>query len=232
MDKLKVLIVIGSPGAGKGTQANLLSEKLGFYHFSSSKVVGHIIENAQPESFIEIDNVKYYFEEQKKLREEGKLWDDKFLTHFVKEKTKELYDDGNGILFDGAIRTPYEGEHVVPLLKKLYGPEAIEVIYIDITEDETVFRNSHRRECELIRHPVLYSEETKKLTQCQIDGSNLVERKDDDIEVIKVRLKEFREKTKPLLDIFKKQGLQIHQIDGSPKPVVVFENILKALGIK
>jgi len=232
MDKLKVLIVIGSPGAGKGTQANLLSEKLGFYHFSSSKVVGRIIENAQPGSFIEVEGVKYYFEEQKKIREEGKLWDDAFLTHFVKEKIQELYDEGNGIVFDGAIRTLYEGEHIIPLLKELYGDEAIEVIYIDITEDEAVFRNSHRKECELMRHPVLYCQETAKLTQCQIDGSNLVERKDDDVEVIKIRLKEFQEKTKPLLDIFQKQGLKIHQIDGSPKPVVVFERILKALKIK
>ena len=232
MDKLKVLIVIGSPGAGKGTQANLLSEKLGFFHFSSSRVVGQIIENAQPGSFIEIDKVKYSFEEQKKIREEGKLWDDIFLTHFVNKKIKELYDEGYGIIFDGTIRTPYEGEHVIPLLKELYGAEAIEVIYIDITEVETVLRNTHRRECELMRHPVLYSKETEKLTQCQIDGSNLVERTDDDIEVIKIRLKEFREKTKPLLDIFQKQGLKIHQIDGSPKPITVFESILKVLRIE
>jgi adenylate kinase len=232
MNNLRVLIAIGAPGAGKGTQVNLLSEKLGFYHFSSSKVVGQIIENAKPGSFIEIDNVKYYFEEQKKLREEGKLWDDVFLTHFVKEKVKELHNDGSGIIFDGAIRTSYEGEHTIPYLKELYGADAIEVVYIDITEDETVFRNTHRRECELMRHPVLYSEETTKLTQCQIDGSRLVERTDDDIEVIKIRLKEFREKTKPLLDVFKKQGLKIHQIDGSPKPVIVYESILKALRIE
>jgi adenylate kinase len=231
MNNLKVLIVIGAPGAGKGTQTNLLSEKLGFYHFSTSKIVGRIIENAEPESFIEIDGIKYYFQDQKKLREEGKLWDDIFLTHFVKEKIKELHEEGSGIIFDGAIRTPYEGENIIPFLKDLYGSESIEVLYIDITEEDTVFRNTHRRECELMRHPVLYNDETQKMTQCQIDGSKLVERVDDNIEVIKTRLKEFKEKTKPLLDIFQSQGLKIHHIDGSPKPATVYENILKSLNI-
>ena len=148
MSNLKVLIVIGAPGAGKGTQVNLLSEKLGFYHFSSSKIVGRIIENAEPSSSIEIDGTRYYFQDQKKLREEGKLWDDVFLTYFVKRKIQELHDEGSGIIFDGAIRTPYEGENIIPFLKDLYGNDAIEVLYIDISEEETVFRNTHRRECE------------------------------------------------------------------------------------
>jgi len=232
MDNPKILIIIGSPGAGKGTQSNLLSEKLGFYHFSTSKVVGRIIENAESGSFVEVDGTKYYFEEQKKLREKGKLWDPPFLTHFVKEKTKELHQEGKGIVFDGAIRTMYEVENLIPLLKELYGPENIEVVYIEITEDEAVFRNSHRKECELMRHPVLYSEETESLTKCQIDGSGLVERKDDDPEVIKVRLKEFKERTMPLLDFFSKEKVKIHHIDGSPSPADVFKSILKSLGMQ
>jgi len=232
MENQKVLIIIGSPGAGKGTQSNLLSEKFGLYHFSTSKVVGRIIESAEPGSFVEVEGVKYYFEEQKKLREEGKLWDPPFLTHFVKEKTKELHKEGKGIVFDGAIRTTYEVENVIPLLKELYGAENIEVFYIEITEDEAIFRNSHRKECELMRHPVLYSEETKNLTRCQIDGSKLVERKDDDPVVIKVRLKEFRERIMPLLEFLSKEKLKVHQIDGSPTPDDVFKSVLKSLGMQ
>jgi len=51
----KVLIILGSPGSGKGTQANLLSEKFGLYHFRSSGIVGRIIEKAEPGSFIEVE---------------------------------------------------------------------------------------------------------------------------------------------------------------------------------
>lgn len=232
MNKQKALIIIGSPGSGKGTQANLLSEKFGLYHLRSSRIVGRIIEKAEPGSFIEVEGQKYYFEEQKQLSESGKLWDPPFLTYFIQEKTRQLHKQGEGIVFDGAVRTMYEGEKVIPLLKQLYGPDNIKVIYLEITEDEAIFRNSHRRECELARHPVLYSQETVKLTKCQLDGSKLIERKDDSPEVIKVRLKEFKDRTMPLLKLFEKQGLIVDKIDGSPSPANVFKSILKALGEK
>lgn len=232
MEQKKVLIIIGSPGSGKGTQANLLSEKFGLYHFRSSRIVGRIIEKAEPGSFIEVEDKKYYFEEQKQLSENGKLWDPPFLTYFVQEKIKQLHKEGERIVFDGAVRTMYEGERVIPLLKQLYGADNIKVIYLEITEDEAIFRNTHRRECELARHPVLYSQETAKLTKCQLDGSKLIERKDDSPEVIKVRLKEFKDRTMPLLKLFEKQGLIVDKIDGSPSPANVFKNILKVLGEK
>ena len=227
MKQEKVFLIIGSPGAGKGTQANLLSERFGFYHFRSSRIVGRIIEKAEPGSFIEIEGKKYYFEKQKQLRESGKLWDPAFLTYFVQEKIRQLHKEGEGIVFDGAIRTMYEGERVIPLLKQLYGADNIKVIYLEITEDEVIFRNTHRRECELIRHSVLYSQETVKLTKCQLDGSKLVKRKDDNPEVIKVRLKEFQDRTVPLLKLFEKQGLIVDKINGSLSPADVFHAILK-----
>ncbi len=229
MKQKKALIIIGSPGSGKGTQANLLSEKFGLYYFRSSRIVGRIIEKAEPGSFIEVEGKKYYFEEQKQLRENGKLWDPPFLTYFVQEKTRQLHKQGEGIIFDGVLRTMYEGEKVIPLLKQLYGIDNIKVIYLEITEDEAIFRNSHRRECELARHPVLYSQETVKLIKCQLDGSKLVERKDDSPEVIKVRLKEFQDRTMPLLKLFEKQGLIVDKIDGSLSPANVFNNILKII---
>jgi len=232
MEQEKFLIIIGSPGAGKGTQANLLSEKLGFYHFQNSKIIGRIIDQAEPGSFVEVDGKKYYFEQQKKLREQGKLWDPPFFTHFLIQKIQELHQEGKEVVFDGTPRTLYEGQRTIPLLKELYGAENMDVIFIEITEDEAIFRNSHRRECKLVRHPVLYSEETAKLTKCQLDGSELIERKDDDPEVIKTRLREFRERTMPLLKFLEEQKLRVHKIDGSPSPVEVFNSILKTLGVK
>lgn len=222
-------MVIGSPGAGKGTQVNLLSEKLGFYHFKTSAIVGRIIEEADPGSFVEIEGDKYYFEEQKKLRADGKLWDDAFVTYFTNEKVKELHGEGKNIIFDGYPRTLYEAKHTIPILKDLYGKDNVEFLYIEISEEEAIFRNTHRRECELMRHPVLYSEENSKLTKCQIDGSDLVERKDDDSEIIKVRLGEFREKTMSILSVVEEENIKIHNINGSPAPVKVFENVLKAI---
>jgi len=80
-----------------------------------------------------------------------------------------------------------------------------------------------------MRHTILYNDETTKLTKCPFDGSKLVARKDDKPEVIKIRLKQYEERTFPLIEFFKKQDLEVKKINGAPAPVIVFENILKVL---
>ena len=163
------------------------------------------------------------------MREEGKLWSPPFVVYLVKEKLRELAKEGKGVILAGSPRTIYEGENIIPFLKKLYEPENIKVIFLEVSEKEVAWRNTRRRECALIRHPILYSEETAKLKKCPLDGSKLVSRVDDDLEKIKVRLKEYREKTFPLIDLFEKQGLRVIKVDGSPPPADVFEDVLKAL---
>ncbi|MDP2664004.1 MAG: adenylate kinase, partial [bacterium] len=88
---------------------------------------------------------------------------------------------------------------------------------------------SHRRECELIRHPIVYIKETAKLTKCPLDGSKLVLRKDDNPEIIKTRLKEYKEKTFPLIDLLKKQGLKVIKVNGEQLVADVFKDFLKAV---
>ena len=228
-NKKKIIIVMGSPGSGKGTQAVLLAEKFDLYHWETSKIVGSKIEKAPKGSFVQVGKEKFYFEKEKKLREEGKLWSPPFVVYLVKEKLRELAKEGKGVILAGSPRTIYEGENIIPFLKKLYEPENIKVIFLEVSEKEVAWRNTRRRECALIRHPILYSEETAKLKKCPLDGSKLVSRVDDDLEKIKVRLKEYREKTFPLIDLFEKQGLRVIKVDGSPPPADVFEDVLKAL---
>lgn len=80
-----------------------------------------------------------------------------------------------------------------------------------------------------MRHPILFTKETKKLTKCPFDGSKLLFRKDDTPEVIKVRLEEYKEKTFPLVELFKKQGLNIKRVNGEQSVADVFNDILKVL---
>ena len=81
-----------------------------------------------------------------------------------------------------------------------------------------------------MRHPILYSDETKGLKFCPIDGSELIKREGlDDIESIKVRIKEFEERTLPLIDFFEEEGLSVNEINGSNSPAQVFEEIMKFL---
>ncbi|OGZ18410.1 MAG: hypothetical protein A2V72_00200 [Candidatus Nealsonbacteria bacterium RBG_13_37_56] len=225
----KVIILFGPPGAGKGTQAELLSEKLSLYYFETSKILEKEFNNPSQE-VVEIDNEKFKASNEKQLWLEGKLCSPPFVSYLVKENIKKLASEGENLILAGSPRTVYEGEEVIPLLKELYGEENIRVILIEIGPEETIFRNSHRRICELMRHPILYSEETKNLSICPLDGSKLVRREGlDDPETIKIRLKEYTDRTYPVIEIFKEQGIKVKKVNGEQSVADVFKEILSAI---
>jgi len=227
--KPKVIIVLGPPGSGKGTQSELLAEKFGFFQWETSSIVGGIIERAKKGEFVIIDGKKYYFEEQGKIRKKGMLWNSNFILYFTKKKIEELAKEGKGIIMSGSPRTLDEGKKLIPFLKKLYGKKNIVVMALKLTPAATIWRNSRRRECELATHSILHTKETERLTKCPLDGSKLMHRKDDNPEIIKIRLKEYKEKTFPLFQLFKKQDLRVEEINGEQSVADVFRDILKAL---
>lgn len=227
--KSKVIIILGPPGSGKGIQAELLAEKFGFFQWETSSIVGRMIEQAKLGEYVIADEKKYFFEKERKLRENGKLWDSPFVFYCTKKKIEELAEEEKEIIMSGSPRNIDEGKKLIPFLGKLYGTKNIAVILLKLTPRETLWRNSHRRECELSTHSILYTKETEKLTRCPLDGSKLMRRKDDNPEIIKTRLKEYKEKTFPLIKLFRKQGLRIKEINGEQPVADVFKDILKAL---
>ena len=101
---------------------------------------------------------------------------------------------------------------------------------MNLPAEESIFRNSHRRICELMRHPILYTEENKDLTECPLDGSKLLKREGlDDPDTIKVRLEEFKQKTMPLIDYFKQNDFKVNRVDGKGSVAQVFSRNLSAL---
>ena len=227
--KKQVIILLGPPGAGKGTQAELLSDKLSLYYFETSKILEQEFKNPSEES-IEIDGEKFDVSNEKKLWEDGILCSPPFVTYLVMERVKKLAAEGESLVLAGSPRTLYEGERITPLLKELYGEENINVFLIDISAEQTIFRNTHRRICELMRHPVLYNKETENLKICPLDGSKLIRRKGlDDPETIKIRLKEYRERTFPLIELFGKQGIEVNKINGEQSVSDVHKEILKVI---
>lgn len=231
--KKLVIILLGAPGAGKGTQAGLLADKLGLYYFETSKILEESFNFPKKQKFLKVEGKKYFYVDEKKLWAEGDLCSPPFVTYLVKEKIKELYKAGENLIIAGSPRTLYEGKEIMPFLEKLYGKKNIKVILIQISAQESIFRNSHRRICELMRHPILYSKETEKLKFCPLDGSKLIRRKGlDDPNTIKVRLDKYKKRTLPLIQYFKKRKLNVKKINGKDSVSKVFNNILKSLKSK
>ncbi len=228
---MQVLILFGPPGAGKGVQATLLAEELNLYHLEPSKIIEEQIMKAAKGAFAEIKGKKYFLAKEKKFWRTGKLCSAEVISFWLENKIRELAKLGKNLLIEGAPRTLTDAERIIPVLKDLYGAKNIVIIFLEISPQETLWRNSHRRICQLMRHSILYSSETKNLKYCPLDGSKLVKRKGlDDPATIKIRLKEHREKTLPLLKYFKKEKMKVKKIDGSLSPAEVFKSILKTLG--
>ncbi len=226
----KVIILLGPPGAGKGTQAGLLAEKLNLHYIETAKILEERFRNSRKRDFVKVKGKKYFLKDEEKLWESGIICSSPFATYLVKEKIKEIFEIGGSLVLAGSPRTLYEGKEIIPLFERLYGKENIKIILIKLSAERSIFRNSHRRICELMRHPIIYNEETVRLTKCPLDGSKLIKRRGlDEPATIKVRLKEYREKTLPLIEYFKKQGLKVKEISGSGSVVEVFEEILKAI---
>lgn len=232
----QVIILFGPPGAGKGTQSELLTEKFGLFSLESSKVIEREfkkfekIKKNSPERFVECFGEKLDMFVEMENWKKGILTSPPFATTLIMKEIQKTFDEGENLMMSGSPRTVYEAEREMPLLVKLYGKENIKIGLIEISAKTTAWRNSNRKICELMRHSILFNNETKTLTMCPLDGSKLVRREGlDDIETIKTRLVQYEERTLPLLDYFKKENFVVHRISGEGSVAEVHEAILKVI---
>ncbi len=214
------VFLIGPPGSGKGTQADLLAERFGLVHVQTSKLGEAKIND--PELIKRDPEVA----EVKRLYDSGELFPPPWTVKIVLEKAKELADLGKGVVFSGSPRTIYEIEQELPYFENLYGKENIKVVNLKIDEAESMSRNSHRRVCKSNGHPIPNFAQFKDLKVCPHDSSEIITRSLDTPETIKTRNEVYERRTTPILDFLDKKVYKIIEVNGVQPIQKVFHDIL------
>ncbi len=226
----KAVVIYGPPGSGKGTQANLLAWTKNYIHFDTGKVVEQVVHDPAKQNNPEIAA-------ERKLFDAGILMTPSFILKLTAEKTKEIGESGFSIVYSGSPRTMFEAfgddktEGLVAVLEKVYGKENISFLFLKIDPQVAIKRNANRKVCSLCATAIMYNDSTHHHTECPLCGAKLRKRAVDNAEVLQTRIKEYEERTRPIVDELTKRGYRILAVDGTPAPYVVFEEVKKALRI-
>ncbi len=212
------VVLLGPPGAGKGTQAEIISEKLGLAHVSSGDLFRENIKN-QTELGKEVDAVM----------KRGDLVPDDLTIRMVRERLKQP-DCKAGAVLDGFPRTPAQAQALNSMLAD-FGGKVDVVPYIQVAEDELVKRLSGRWVCRAEGH--VYNElfnPPKKTGVCDIDGSELSQRDDDKRETVQKRIHVYMDQTAPLIEHYRKEGVLV-EVNGNQPIEKVTADLLAALPV-
>ena len=208
------LILLGAPGAGKGTQAEILSKMCSIPTISTGNILRAAMKNGTPVGL-----------RAKEYVESGRLVPDEVVIGIVKERLAED-DCKNGYILDGMPRT-------IPQAQALEDAN-IDIdcaLSIEISDEEIIERMSGRRtckECSTTFHIV--SNPPKVEGKCDNCGGELTIRADDAPETVKARLATYHEETEPLKDFYAKRG-KLKTVDNQPSIEATTAAITKALGI-
>ena len=211
------IIMLGAPGAGKGTQAKMIADKYGVPHISTGDIFRANIKNGTELGM-----------EAKKYMDQGLLVPDELTVRILLDRVAQD-DCKNGYVLDGFPRTIPQAEVLDSELTKL-GDHIDYAINVDVPDENIVKRMSVRRAC-LTCGATYHIEHVppKKEGICDVCGSELVLRDDDKPETVKNRLNVYHEQTQPLIDFYTEKGV-LKTVDGTVPMEEVFAAITAILG--
>ena len=208
------LILLGAPGAGKGTQAEIISKKLNIPTISTGNILREAIKNGTETGL-----------KAKSVMDNGKLVPDDVIIGIVRERVARD-DCANGYILDGVPRTIPQAEAL-----EAAGIHFDRVISIEIEDSVIEARMTGRRVCGSCGASYhMTANPPKKAGVCDLCGGELVTRKDDAPETVRNRLKVFHTETEALKDFYQKLGI-LRLVEGNQPIELATAEILKALGV-
>jgi adenylate kinase len=211
------LILLGPPGAGKGTQASRIVEKYGIPHISTGDILRSAVKNQTAMGL-----------EAKRFMDAGDLVPDSVVIGIVKDRLQEP-DTGNGFLMDGFPRTIPQAEALDEMLTGIerYVSRTVALL---VDEEELVRRLTGRRICRECQTPYhVHSSPSKVQDVCDKCEGELYQRDDDTEATVRNRLDVYNKQTAPLIDYYGNQSVLV-RIDGDQDPERVFADIVEAVG--
>ncbi|HIS06683.1 MAG TPA: adenylate kinase [Candidatus Choladocola avistercoris] len=211
------IIMLGAPGAGKGTQAKKIAEKYQIPHISTGDIFRANIKNGTELG-----------KKAKTYMDQGLLVPDELVCDLVVDRVKQE-DCKNGYILDGFPRTIPQAESLDEALGQM-GESLDYAINVDVPDEHIVNRMSGRRACVGCgaTYHMVYAP-TKKEGVCDVCGAELILRDDDKPETVQKRLSVYHEQTQPLIDYYKGKGI-LKDVDGTKDMDVVFRAITDILG--
>lgn len=210
------IVMLGAPGAGKGTQALNIAKKYGIPHISTGDIFRANIKN-QTELGMKA----------KEYMDKGALVPDEITIGMLLDRINEK-DCADGFVLDGFPRTIPQADSLKAALTAA-GAKIDYAVDIEVPDENIIERMSGRRACVKCggTYHITFNP-PKKEGICDNCGSELTQRADDKPETVLERLKTYHELTQPLIDFYNKEGVLV-EVDGTKKPSEVLEDILEAL---
>ena len=211
------IIMLGAPGAGKGTQAKQIADKYSIPHISTGDIFRANIKNGTELGM-----------EAKKYMDQGQLVPDELTVKILLDRVAQD-DCKNGYVLDGFPRTIPQAEALDAALGKI-NEKMDYAIDVDVPDENIVNRMSGRRaclNCGATYHLISIPPKVEGI--CDRCGSEIVLREDDKPETVQKRLKVYHEQTQPLIDYYKNQGI-LKSVDGTQPMDEVFKAIVTILG--
>ena len=210
------IIMLGAPGAGKGTQADILSQEMDLPHIASGDLFRQALEKSTDVGLL-----------AKSYMDKGELVPDEITTRMILERIDQP-DCASGCLFDGFPRTLQQAEALDKALRQ-QGRTIDKAICIEVPSEELAKRLSGRWLCRACQTPYhITNSPPKTAGKCDRCGGELYQRPDDREETLKERLNVFLAQTVPILDYYKEQG-KLVRVNGNLEMQGVARQIISAL---